>query len=296
MYLYSIISDIYLNYSKNTSLEKIGSTTNIECRKFEGLTFLPYCTTYKWYIKIYDLGNFRCLIQLEHFIHKSLTSKNKHFHTNGGGKEFFNFLLIDDSLKIVKDLLNKNDIKYKEYKEDTFTKRPSKIKFEKYMQNQYKSECVDDSIKCTRNSCKKKCICKNISYITITPISGSEKNKAYIDYEEQKNRYKNGHTFMWDDSKYNNSKVNDYFAFFLVESKKRPIGNVVIHKILNIKSPEHRLSSWHDNIGQSNRNVLILSEPICEISMKKWKDLNGKMKHMGTYSTQLNENIKKNIL
>jgi hypothetical protein len=272
MYIYSIISDIYINYNKSTSLEKIGSTTNIECRKFEGLTFLPCATQYKWYIEIYNLGNFKCLIQLEHFIHNFLVSKKKHFNTDGGGKEFFNFLITDNSLDMIKTILNKNDIKYKEYTKDIFTKKPSKAIFQKYMQNKYKSECVDDSTKCIRTSCKKKCTCKDISYITITPISGSEKNKAYIDYEEQKNRYMNGHAFMWDDSKYNNSKVNDYFAFFLVESKKKPIGSLILHKILNIKSPENRLSSWHNNIGQANRNVLILSEPLCEISIKNGKN------------------------
>jgi hypothetical protein len=146
---------------------------------------------------------------------------------------------------------------------------------------------LEDNEKCIRKSCKKKCICIDDKYITITPISSNVKNKSLIDYKEQQERY----DWMWDDSKFNNSKIGDYFGFFLVESKTRKKGKVIIHKIYDIKNPKYRLKSWSDNIGQTDRNVLILSPEIIEIPMDIWKKLGGGMSKMGTYSTKLNDDI-----
>lgn len=149
--------------------------------------------------------------------------------------------------------------------------------------------------KCNRTICKKKCICSKYNYITLTPISGYSSNKSFIDYNEQKEKSINGYPWMWDDCKYNTSKIGDYFGFFLVESKKRPSGKVLIHKIINILNPKHRLKSWSKNIGQTDRNVLILSEKIIDITMDKWKHICGGMSKMGTYSTILHENTYKII-
>lgn len=333
MYIYSIISNSYTPYiqlfydTKDIFIEKIGSTKYIECRKFDGLTFLPCSLTYKWYIKIHSLGIFTSLIQLEHFIHNHI--KNMHFETNGGGSEFFYFTNSDSSLEFVKKLLDKNDISYNSYKEDKFTKRPPVSKLKKYYKEKMeileKEEILENTQdivekkvcnkykKCNRTKCNKEkgCICSKDTYITITPISGKKKknrNKKDIDkdkeniccpltdYIEQISRTSKGFIWMWDDGKHNTSNIGDYFAFFLVESTIRPIGKVIIHKIINILDPKHRLPSWHKNIGQRDRNVLILSEIITEITMKDWKTMGGGMKKQGTYSTKINEYVNKYIL
>ena len=335
MYIYSIISNSYTPYiqslydTKNIFIEKIGSTKYIECRKFDGLTFSPCSLTYKWYIEIHSLGIFTSLIQLEHFIHNHI--KNMHFETNGGGSEFFYFTKSDNSLEFVKKLLDKNDISYDSYKEDKFTKRPSVSKLKKYYKEKMKilekEEILETTKdleekkvcgklkKCNRTKCNKykdnkdkdkgkicKCICSGSNtYITITPISGKTKDKENVccpltDYKEQISRTSEGCAWMWDDGKHNTSNIGDYFAFFLVESTIRPIGKVIIHKIINILDPKHRLPSWHKNIGQRDRNVLVLSEIITEISMKDWKTMGGGMSKMGTYSTEINKDINEYIL
>ena len=46
-------------------------------------------------------------------------------------------------------------------------------------------------------------------------------------------------------------------------------------KIIKIDKPINRLESWADNIGQSDRNVLYLSNPIITISWPKWLELTG---------------------
>lgn len=154
MYLYSIISDIFDAYInsllefKDRYLEKIGSTTSIECRKFDGLTFLPTYLKYKWYIQIHDLGCFTRLVQLEHFIHKSEYFSMRHWDSNGGGTEFFHFsnedrnsnnsslsstkLSEDNSLENVCYLLELNEVKFDVFTEDIFDKPPFDNVFSEY--------------------------------------------------------------------------------------------------------------------------------------------------------------------
>ena len=119
-------------------------------------------------------------------------------------------------------------------------------------------------------------------YITITPISGNQNNKSFIDFEEQIGR--NSHILdgdeFWDDTKYN-TFIGDYFAFYLVGSKMRREGKFIIHKVEDIKSP-----SWTKNVGRGDRNVLQLSKPICEISIDDWIYLGGTLAKQSTYRTK----------
>jgi hypothetical protein len=127
--------------------------------------------------------------------------------------------------------------------------------------------------------------------ITISPIGSSVKtNKGLLNYNEQLNRTSSlidGDQFWcWDDSRYNNSVAGELFAFYFPKAKNCT-GNVIIHKINAVKSPEHRLPSWSANVGQTDRNILELSAPIKMYTMDEWVQLDGPMSRMGTYQTDL---------
>ena len=128
---------------------------------------------------------------------------------------------------------------------------------------------------------------QEVHHITITPISGDHRKPAFIDYQEQiarNSQILDGNAFWcWDDSKYNNTLRGDFFAFYLTESKQRPSGKFVIHQVEEIKSSRHRLSSWSNNVGQGDRNVLELSAPLFELTIEEWKYMGGPMKNRKTY-------------
>lgn len=115
-------------------------------------------------------------------------------------------------------------------------------------------------------------------FLTLSPISKDVKKKGNIDYNEQLERNKL-HNLMWcwDDSKNNNARQNEYFGFMFYGKK------VIIHKITAVRDPTHRLPSWSVNVGQTNRNVLELSEPLREISWEEWLLINGPLAKQGTY-------------
>lgn len=115
--------------------------------------------------------------------------------------------------------------------------------------------------------------------LVITPISKNPKSASNIDYAEQVSRV--GHKWCWDDSRHNTANVGEYFAYYFHGRK------VVIHKILEVKSPTERLPSWSRNVGQGNRNVLELSDPLLTIPWSKWQELNGPESKQGTYRTEL---------
>lgn len=120
----------------------------------------------------------------------------------------------------------------------------------------------------------------NYCYLTITPISRDTKSAGNIDYNEQLSRVLNdGFKWCWDDSRYNKAKVGEYFAFYFHGMR------VVIHKILDVKPPSARLPSWSKNVGQGDRNVVELSDPLIEISWVEWQMLQAPESKMGTYTT-----------
>jgi hypothetical protein len=54
---------------------------------------------------------------------------------------------------------------------------------------------------------------------------------------------------------------------------------------VDVKPPAERLPSWSKNVGQGDRNVLALSQPMLEISWIEWQLMNGPESKMGTYTT-----------
>jgi hypothetical protein len=130
----------------------------------------------------------------------------------------------------------------------------------------------------------------NTTHLIITPISKNLKSKANIDFREQLMRTARGDlTWCWDDSKHNTAKPGEYFAFF--HHKER----VVIHRIISVKPPSERLPSWSDNVGQTTRNVLELSDPLKVLSWTEWIQTGCSHVCMGTYrTTDLSEDSTRN--
>jgi hypothetical protein len=126
MYIYGIISDSY--NKKDTNLIKIGSTTNIKCRKFDLQTSVPHKLKYKWYIEIKTKISDKELIKIEHDIHFVL--KKYHYYKEGG-TEFFIDIPDNQLLDIIKIFLKKNSITYEIYYDD-ITERPSVEDYFKY--------------------------------------------------------------------------------------------------------------------------------------------------------------------
>ena len=121
-------------------------------------------------------------------------------------------------------------------------------------------------------------VASNFSNITIvTPINKDPKSKSRKDYNEQIARAIRSEQLMWDDAKGNPThKVGGAFGF--VQNSNR----VEIHMILDIHDPTHRLESWSDNVGQTDRNVLHLSPILTTISWDQWLILGGAKKVQGT--------------
>lgn len=141
--------------------------------------------------------------------------------------------------------------------------------------------------------------------IVLTPINNNKKSKSNIDYYEQKKRIENRMPHLWDDSKENLSKKGDLFGFVFnclhVRENVKTKGFIEIFEIINVYGPESRLSSWSDNVGQGNRNVVLLSDkPIFIGDFKSFKDC---MNYSDNYNLQgtryiscENENLQKYYL
>ena len=120
----------------------------------------------------------------------------------------------------------------------------------------------------------------------ITPVAQKYKKPgkpdSRRDYEEQCERFKAGKQLCWDDSTYNKSQKGDLFAF----SQQ---GNCVeFHRIESVHKPIHRLPTWSDNVGQGERNVIMLSPMICKITWVRWRELGGHKRVQGTKSVITN--------
>jgi len=117
-------------------------------------------------------------------------------------------------------------------------------------------------------------------HLTITPINKNLKSKSNIDFREQCARTRTGElNWCWDDSRYNKAKSGEYFAYLFYNTK------VIIHKIIAVKPPTDRLPSWSENVGQTDRNVVELSEPLIEFTWQQWLENDGPESHLGTYTT-----------
>ena len=86
---------------------------------------------------------------------------------------------------------------------------------------------------------------------------------------------------MWDDTSGNKQQVGGLFIFQENKTIKRE-GCVRIHLVEKVYNPEHRLESWYKNVGQHNRNVLVLSNKFIKLDWNKWMELGGPKKVQGT--------------
>jgi hypothetical protein len=111
--------------------------------------------------------------------------------------------------------------------------------------------------------------------LTITPIAKKLTSPSNRDYREQLERITSGDLkWCWDDSSRNKAKKNQYFAFYFYGKK------VILHRIEAVKSTTERLKTWHANIGQNNRQVLELSDPLKEFTWEQWNLENLKPNHV----------------
>jgi hypothetical protein len=105
--------------------------------------------------------------------------------------------------------------------------------------------------------------------ILITPVAKVIKSKksgspdSRRDYNEQCERFMRGQPMCWDDDKNNGTKMGDMFGFY------KGGDCVEIHRVEAVHDPSHRLPSWSNNVGQSGRNVLMLS---CTLYTIPWCD------------------------
>ena len=120
----------------------------------------------------------------------------------------------------------------------------------------------------------------------VTPINKNAKSRSNVDYREQKHREESGKQMMWDDTRHNSTKApGGLFAF--VHNNHM----VEICQVIKICSPEHRLESWSDNVGQSTRNVLELTNVITTLSWDEWISNGGHSKVQGTTQIRANKNM-----
>jgi hypothetical protein len=125
--------------------------------------------------------------------------------------------------------------------------------------------------------------------LVITPVAQKFKKAGMPDskrdYLEQCNRKCQGLPLCWDDSKNNTAMVGDLFGFWHYNN------GVEIHQIKAVHSPLHRLGTWSDNVGQGDRNVIMLSPMICKIPWDIWfpeDKLGGAKRCMGTVPVKKN--------
>ena len=107
-------------------------------------------------------------------------------------------------------------------------------------------------------------ICKQFKPVVISngqvvPTPDSKK-----DYNEQLERVARGEPMCWDDCGSNQSCAGDFFGFRFQDDR------VDVHKITEVHSPMHRLPSWSENVGQTSRNVLMLSPLVCTLPWSEW--------------------------
>ena len=98
------------------------------------------------------------------------------------------------------------------------------------------------------------------SKLILTPLKIGGNSER--DYKEQMDRIENGKQHVWDDSKYNSACRGDVFGYVWNQKKngdKKTDGKINLYEILDVMSPYERLSSWSDNVGQGDRNVIVIS-------------------------------------
>ena len=113
----------------------------------------------------------------------------------------------------------------------------------------------------------------------ITPVAQNKKKTrpcSKRDWEEQIERWKKGEQMMWDDEPRNRSKAGTHLCVWRYKDY------VAIHKIEAVFPSSKRLPSWSDNVGQTDRQVLYISNEIHRIKWNEWESIGGHKRCMGT--------------
>lgn len=121
---------------------------------------------------------------------------------------------------------------------------------------------------------------EGISFSTktiVSPINKNVQSKSNIDYEEQQKRDTCGKQMMWDDAK-GNPTTYPYGVFGFVHNGDR----VEVHVITRVCDSYQRLESWSDNVGQTDRNVLMLTPKLLTIEWDEWIGLGAPQKVQGS--------------
>ena len=121
------------------------------------------------------------------------------------------------------------------------------------------------------------------SNLIITPVTSISQK----DYDEQVERIKDGLPHMWDDSKTNSAVIGDYFGYVWNQKKKgdtKTDGKIILYKIIDVLKPDQRLPTWSNNVGQGDRNVIVLtSESVYSGTCLEFKTIMG---YTPTYNLQ----------
>ena len=111
----------------------------------------------------------------------------------------------------------------------------------------------------------------------VSPINKNFKSNSNRDYREQCARSDRSQQQMWDDAKGNPTNAAGGLFGFVHNSNR-----VELHMVTAVCSAADRLESWSDNVGQTDRNVLLLSPCLIVIMWDDWIELGGAKKVQGT--------------
>ena len=131
-FFYSRKSKSWFTENPNTRILKLGSTTQIEYRKWTCSTDLFYPSFYEGYLEITSLGKFPNVISLEKtiFRHPFFASRRKY---EGAGEEFFEFDKYEDPLQKAAEIIVQYDTEFSIVLGDKFLTKPKIIPKEKFI-------------------------------------------------------------------------------------------------------------------------------------------------------------------
>ena len=175
---------------------------------------------------------FKFIIKIFHNLNLFLVIKNIQYSFNNFKSNFINRFIIFHNLNLF--LVIKNI---------------------QYSLNNFKSNFIN-RIQITRKS-----------KLLYTPVAKTKKSSgpcSKTDWEEQIIRHNNNQQMMWDDSPTNKSNVGDVFATIFNSEK------VDFYIITHLLPSNNRLTSWSNNVGQTNRQVLYISSLNYSINWDQW--------------------------
>jgi hypothetical protein len=119
--------------------------------------------------------------------------------------------------------------------------------------------------------------------VILTPIAKTMKRKgpdSRRDYVSQMMRVIQGETLMWDDvspkNGGNRARVGDLFGFvFNTVPSNGEVPRVVFHRVTEVRPVSDRCAEWYANVGQTDRQVVFLSDKVGELSQAEFIEYGG---------------------